>query len=416
MKNEYYKKIIKCRLCNSKIDKIISFPDVPLGNDLQSSKSKSKIIKKYPLKVYRCKKCFHIQLGVSVNPLILYQKNYTYLSGIGKNFLTHFDNYSDWIIKKLNLKKRDLILDIGSNDGTCLKFFKKKGMSVCGVDPAKKPAKISNDNGVKCINSFFNEKVVNKILKNLGRPKLVTSHNVLAHIDEIYSTFKLIYEILEIEGYFCFEIGYFVEVLKKNNFDTIYHEHLDYHTAYPLKIFLNKIGFSIKNISVNSIQGGSLRILAKKEKITNNSKQVLNFIKKEKKILNISLINNFKINLSKNIEHIKEYLLDAHKKNFKLIGYGAPTKATLYSKLLNIDSNLIPFTFEDNKLKINKYIPNTDIKIISFSKKRLNDSDIIFIFAWNFKSNIIDKIKFNLNKNKKLTIVIPNPYFSLVNL
>ena len=116
MKNEYYKKIIKCRLCNSKIDKIISFPDVPLGNDLQSSKSKSKIIQKYPLKVYRCKKCFHIQLGVSVNPLILYQKNYTYLSGIGKNFLTHFDNYSDWIIKKLNLKKRDLILDIGSND------------------------------------------------------------------------------------------------------------------------------------------------------------------------------------------------------------------------------------------------------------------------------------------------------------
>ena len=128
------------------------------------------------------------------------------------------------------------------------------------------------------------------------------------------------------------------------------------------------------------------------------------------------MINNFKINLNKNIEQIKEYLLDAHKKNLKLIGYGAPTKATLYSKLLNIDTSLIPFTFEDNKLKINKYIPNTDIKIISFSKKRLNDSDIIFIFAWNFKSNIIDKIKFNLNKNKKLTIVIPNPYFTLVNL
>ena len=184
---------------------------------------------------------------------------------------------------------------MGSNDGTCLSFFKNKKFRVCGVDPAKLPSKISNKKGVLCINSFFNKKVVSKIIKEHGYPKLITSHNVLAHIENINITFKLIYKLLQSDGYLCFEVGYFVKVLKRNNFDTIYHEHLDYHTAKPLVKFLNNIGFSIEQLYINSIQGGSLRVLASKKTIVKNSVNVKKFLFNEGQLLrNNFLINTFK--------------------------------------------------------------------------------------------------------------------------
>ena len=188
-------------------------------------------------------------------------------------------------------------------------FFQKKKLKVCGVDPAYKPAKISNLNGIECINDFFNEKVSRKILKYHGKPKLITSHNVLAHIEELDKTFKLIYNLLEVNGFFCFEVGYFVSVLQKNNFDTIYHEHLDYHTANSIVLFLNKIGFSVKSITTNNIQGGTIRILTKKQKKIGNTKIVEKFTENEFNILyNNNLVKQFKYNLKENIKNLKEYL------------------------------------------------------------------------------------------------------------
>lgn len=405
-----YKKILKCRLCKNQIKKVIELPNTAIGNDLKNSIHKSLNIQEYPLAVNRCIVCNHFQLGISVKPEILYKKNYTYLSGIGKDFIKHFKIYVDWIEKKLKLKKNDLIIDVGSNDGTCLSFFQNKKLRVCGVDPAKLPSKISNDRGVLCINSFFNEKVVLKIIKEHGRPKLITSHNVLAHIENIRTTFILIYKLLQPEGYLCFEIGYFVKVLKRNNFDTIYHEHLDYHTAKPLVKFLNSIGFSIEKLSVNSIQGGSLRVLARKHHIVKNKLNVKKFILNERRFLrNNYLINSFKKNLYNNINNIKRFINSNKIRDKVIIGYGAPTKAALFCKIFNLNSNIIKFTLEDNPLKTNKYIPSTDIKIIKYKKSILNKVDYIFLFAWNFKDIITEKIKKDVGRKRNLSIIIPNP-------
>ena len=405
-----YKKILKCRLCKNQIKKEIELPNTAIGNDLKNSIHKSLNIQEYPLAVNRCVVCNHFQLGISVKPEILYKKNYTYLSGIGKDFIKHLKIYVDWIEKKLKLKKNDLIIDVGSNDGTCLSFFQKKKLRVCGVDPAKLPSKISNDRGVLCINSFFNEKVVLKIIKEHGRPKLITSHNVLAHIENIRTTFILIYKLLQPEGYLCFEIGYFVKVLKRNNFDTIYHEHLDYHTAKPLVKFLNSIGFSIEKLSVNSIQGGSLRVLARKHHIVKNKLNVKKFILNERRFLrNNYLINSFKKNLYNNINNIKRFINSNKIRDKVIIGYGAPTKAALFCKIFNLNSNIIKFTLEDNPLKTNKYIPSTDIKIIKYKKSILNKFDYIFLFAWNFKDIITEKIKKDVGRKRNLSIIIPNP-------
>ena len=156
LKNSF-SEILICRLCNSKnIQKFIDFGSTPLGNNLQEKKEMSQNVESYDLKVMRCNDCQHFQLSVSILPELLYATNYTYLSGIGSSFVEHIKKYVSWVLDKTCLKTSGVIVDIGSNDGTCLKFFKKKGFLVCGVDPAQKPSEIANSNDIFTINKRAN--------------------------------------------------------------------------------------------------------------------------------------------------------------------------------------------------------------------------------------------------------------------
>jgi SAM-dependent methyltransferase len=356
-----FKKITQCRLCNSKkIKQIYNFGLIPLGNDLKKYLSQSINCHKYPLSLMQCSICEHFQLSISVNPKILFAKNYTYLTGITETFKNHFEKYSKWIIKKCNLKKNSLIVDVGSNDGTCLSFFKKNKMQVLGVDPAKLPASLANKKKINTINKFFNTTTSNFILSNYGQVDFVTSHNVLAHTENIKEVFLSIFKILKIDGYFCFEIGYFRDVLKKNLFDTIYHEHLDYHHATPLINFLERIGFSIIDISTNDIQGGTLRILTqKRENFKKRNSKIKNFIKNEKIFFIKSKIKYKFQNFEKSINKLNKLINKAKMKHDNIFAYGSPTKASLLLIISRLNVGVIKNSFEDNQLKCKKYIPGS---------------------------------------------------------
>jgi SAM-dependent methyltransferase len=403
-----YKKINYCRLCNSKKIKLIhNFGLIPLGNNLQGSILKSLKCQKYPLALKNCQECNHFQLSISVDPQILYAKNYTYLTGVTKAFRKHFFDYSKWVIKKCGLKKNSSILEIGSNDGTCLNFFKKNNMKVLGIDPANKPCAIANDKGIKTLNNFFNKRVANQIQKKFGKFHLITSHNVLAHTVNIKEIFESVFKILNQNAFFCFEIGYFKKVIEKNLFDTIYHEHLDYHHANPLIKVLKDIGFSILDISTNNIQGGTLRLLLQKNSKYIKTKKIKKFLLKEqiffKKIdIKKKILDFNKILSQLNIQVMKEI---ENKKN--IYAYGSPTKASLLLIISRLNKMIIKNSFEDNILKCNKYIPGTDIKIINTEKVKLKRNSIVIILAWNFVKEIIERLKKKNVKNIKLFIPLP---------
>jgi len=410
-----YKNINVCRLCKStQLKEVIKFGKVPLGNDFKNNESLAKKANTFNLKLNRCTNCQHFQLSISVNPKLLYATNYTYLSGIGKKFIDHFKNYHKWIIKKTKLPNDSLIVDIGSNDGTCLNNF-KKNFRVCGVDMAKLPVEIANQNNVFTYLSPFNKKIVKKIKNKFGSADLITSHNVLAHIEDSNNVFDSIYDLLKLNGYFCFEVGYFKEVLKNNYFDTIYHEHLDYHTANPLVKFLLKKNFSIKLINTNNIQGGSLRILCQKKNNITVSKQVTNFLINEKKsqYLKNRFLNNWKLKIFSEISKTRNHI-NRLGNNINLIGYGAPTKTILLLKISKINSKKIKYIIEDNIHKTNKFLPKSAIKVVSTTRIRNSDNNMIIIFAWNFSSDIVNNLnKLNIKNTK---VIIPLPKFKIVKL
>ena len=416
LKNDF-SEIIVCRLCNSiNIQKFIDFGSTPLGNNLQEKKESSKKVESYDLKVMRCNDCQHFQLSVSILPQILYATNYTYLSGIGPSFVEHIKKYVTWVLDKTCLQTPGVIVDIGSNDGTCLKFFKQKGYSVCGVDPAQKPSEIANSNDIFTINNFFNNNIARDILDQFGEVDIVTSQNVLAHIDNIISTFENIYKILKIGGYFVFEIGYFKNVIETKCFDTIYHEHLDYHHANPLVKVLTRLGFDIINISENNIQGGSLRILLQKTGLGIIKKQPKKFLENEKKsiLYDISKLNSWSSDIKKTMSYFKKLFLKYKLKDKICFGYGAPTKSTLLLKMSKLHEDEISFIVDDNKLKVGKFLPATSIPIKSSNVIEFNKEAVIIIFAWNFADDIIKILK------KKylvpITIIIPLPYPKVITI
>ncbi len=395
-KNNLYREIKRCRLCNaSELLPFASFGSVPLGNDLQLTDTLAFKSYKYPLSIYRCTKCSHFQLSVSVNPAKLYANNYTYLTGIGQSFVKHLQSYAVWAYKQLSLSPSSLVVDVGSNDGTCLSFFKELGSKVVGVDPADAPAKIANGKGIHTINDYFTEQVVNQIISHFGHADLVTSHNALAHIDDLRPVFSNINNLLKPGGHLIFEVGYFKSVLENFIFDTTYHEHLDYHHAAPLVNMLISMGFSVIDISTNNVQGGSLRLWFQKLKSPSISPSAQLFLDNERSsiLYDLPALNTWTENINKSMAAFGSLVKSYASLSKKIVGYGVPTKATLLLSLAGLDISHIPYFIEDNPLKVNRYLPGLGIPIFPLDKLYQDKPDVIIIFAWNFSEDIIKKLR-----------------------
>ena len=265
MKHSNYYLRENCRMCDStSLDKVISLTPTPPGNDFLSKEELNQSESVYPLDLYLCKECHHIQLGHVVDSKILYQKNYSYVSATSLHFVNHLKQYAEDMIKRFGLEDNNLVADIGSNDGTCLSFFKEKGMNVIGVDPAIEIALKATESGVETVSDFFGYKLALELRQKYGAAKYITSHNACAHIDNLFDVIRGVEHWLQDDGIFVLEVGYFVDVYTNTWFDTIYHEHLDYHTVAPFEKLLARAGMELISVERIAPQGGSIRVMIQK--------------------------------------------------------------------------------------------------------------------------------------------------------
>ncbi len=399
-----------CRLCNSKyLIKVFDLGHTPLANSYSKIKI-SKKLRKYPLKLNYCNNCGHLQLSHSIKPSKMFS-NYLYKSNTSqKNFL-HFKNYANEIKKKIK-NNNAKILDIASNDGTFLNFFEKKKFFRLGIDPAKNLKKLSSKKGITQIDDFFTKKISENIKKNYGKFDIITANHVCAHVEDLNDFFCGVQNLLKNDGLFIFEISYRASVLKKNTFDTIYHEHLDYHALYPITKFVKKFNLNVINFKTPDAQGGSLRVYTSKNKNSKNYIRLKKQILKEKKQLDLFKANTYKRFEKKiiNCKHKLNFLIqNCVKNNMKIAGYGAAAKTTTFLNYFKIPEKNIKFIFDDNKLKQGLCIPGTKIKIVNPSNLNKAKIDILIIFAWNYAETIINKNKKFKKKGGKFLIPFPNP-------
>ena len=385
----------ECRSCkNTNLKRVVSLGYQPLANNLL--KKKEEKCELYPLEVNYCPKCHNCQLSVAVDPKKMFS-NYLYTSSTSSLFRNHFIKAAKSYVKELKLKpKKSYIIDIGSNDGVALKPFKDLGFNkILGVEPAKNIAKLANKNKIKTFNGFLEKKNLKKIKKNAD---LILASNVFAHSDRLKEMAECMFKLLSKNGTIIIEVQYLLNTLQDLTFDNIYHEHYNYWSLTSLVNFFKQFESTIFKAEKINTHGGSVRIYIKKGKkikIDNSVKKLL----KEEEVYGIKdfrtyqkfgeKINKLKENVIKNINNLK-------KNNKKIIGFGAPAKATTALNFFGI-SHQINFIIEDNKLKHNKFIPGVLIPIKT--KKNLKEKNIlILVLAWNFYNEIK---KNNLNLSNK---------------
>jgi hypothetical protein len=402
---------VACRACGGTRLKLgLDLGSLPLANSFLSAQRALDPTPepKYPLRIFYCSDCGLIQLLDIVDRKEMFD-DYAFLTATANTSLLHFDEYAEDLTKRLALNPNDLVVDIGSNDGTLLKAFKQRSALVLGVEPARNVANLAIESGVSTLNEYFGPKTVEKIGK--GTARIITANNLVSHVGDLNGFIESVGTLLGSKGIFAFEVPWVVDVLRHYNFDIVYHEHLSYFGFKPLSKVLEKHGLELIDIQYfPQIHGGSLRGLAAHSKTYPKHREELNRIfHDEDDGADFDTLNQF----SHRIEDIREKLtrlLHSLKRDAnKIVGYGAPAKATILLNYCSIDRSILDFVTDTTPLKQGRFIPGVRIPIVPPEEFRKNVPDFALLLAWNYKEEIIAKEREYLDSGGKFIIPFPEP-------
>ncbi len=396
---------ISCKNCNSSVKPFFSLGDMPLANGFLTAAEIPKE-KKYDLTVGFCPKCFLVQLVNTVSPEKLF-RDYIYLSSTSLLFLKHCEEASSRLIKKLNLTPKKLVLEIASNDGAFLTNFKKRGIKILGIDPAKNIAATANQKGIKTIPEFFNNKMAEKLRKKKITADLVYGANVLAHVPGIVDFVRGVKTVLADNGTAVFEFPY-VRGLMENKFDTIYHEHVFYYSLLALRNIFNNAGLEIYDVEETPMQGGSLLIYASHQGVFPVTRNVKNLVFKEKRLgyHKISTYKKMEQNIAKLKTHLHDLLATINKDRKTVAVYGAPAKGNILLNYFGIADKIL-FLVDKSTVKQGLYTPGTHLKVEAPSVIKEKRPDYLLILCWNIADEIIKEQAEYKNNGGKFIIPIP---------
>jgi SAM-dependent methyltransferase len=393
----------KCRLCKSKIKKIINLGPQPLANQFL----KRKKIKKYPLNLAKCTNCGFFQLREAFNTNFLFSK-YSYYSPENNEVTKHHLFIINKILKNKNINTDSKILEIGSNNCTFLDLLKFKFKCfVFGIDPAKNLKSICQSKNIptEAIEFTYTNSV--KIKKKFGEFDLIILRHVFAHIDDLAKIIKGLSNLIKKNGTIYIENAYALNTIQNNEFDQIYHEHMSYISVKPLINFFKKEQINIYDAFKTKIHGGSISLLLTKDKNKKKSKILKIILKKEEILYKKNFITKFIKNTKNNKKNFVKYIRKiAANKN--IIGtYGASAKGNTLLNYYKINNKLIKYAFDNTTIKINNYLPGSGIKVVSSESHLKYKCNYIIITAWNFIKTIIKKEMIFLKNGGKF--IIPNP-------
>lgn len=406
--NNTYKRYSSCRFCSrQELVELLDFGYSAPANAFLKKDDKDN--EQYPLVLSQCRSCGCTQLLDTVPGEVLF-KNYSYSSSTIKSLVNHFESYS----KTIPIKPNSRILEIGSNDGVLLQFFKQQGYFVLGVEPAENLAKLANDKGLETISVFFNELTAKDILNKYGKFDIITCNNCFAHIDDIHSVIKGIKILLKDDGYYVFENAYLLDTINKLYFDQCYFEHIFYHSVKPLNSLFERHNLEIFNIERNEIQGGTIRVFVSFPGVFINKNKnkfaIDSYIEQEEKagLYSISTYNNFKYSLETLKAQLWDYIYSRSTSNKRVScsAYGAAAKFTTFANFFGIN-NLLSYVVDDSPPKQNLYTPDSRIPIVNSEYFKKNPTDICIITAWNFADSIIKNNEWYTKQGGKFIICMP---------
>ena len=405
---------IKCRNCSSKIIEFFSLGQMP---PINSFLKKEEILheKKYNLSVGFCPRCYLVQLIDIIPPEDLF-KNYIYFSSTSKYFLEHCKKVADDLTKKLDLGPESLVLEIASNDGAQLQYFKELGIPVLGVDPAKNIAKVANQKGIRTIAEFFSYNFAKKLREEQNiQADLIFGANVLAHVPEIIDFIKGVKEVLEPKGTAVFEFPY-IKSLMENKFDIIYHEHVFYYSLMALTNLFERADLEIYDVEMTPMQGGSLMLFASHPGVSPINENVKNLVANEIESGFDKLETYQKI--SENVLRLKDDIIGLLKKikseGKRVAAYSAPAKGNILLNYFGINKNYLNFIVDKSEAKQDLYTPGTHLLVYPLEKIYEEKPDYLLVLCWNISDEVINMPELQEYKKQGGKFIIPVPKIKIV--
>ncbi len=397
-----------CRLCKSKKIKNLFSLGLQYYTGIFSKKNAN--IPKGLLKLVICKNCKLVQLSKNFNIKKMYGKNYGYRTSLNKSMKKHIQDKKNFLQGIISLNKNDNIIDIGSNDGTFLNCFSSDNFKLIGVDPTIVNFKRFYNKNIVKIDKFFSHKNIKNYLTK--KAKLITSFSMFYDLPDPLKFTKEVYNCLDDNGIWHLEQSYLIDMIKKNSYDTICHEHIEYYSITSIFFLMRMANFKIIDIKRNNINGGSIAItVAKNHSSHIECKKIIkSYLKKEQKAgyNNHLVYKKFynRIVLRKN--QLINLLRKLKKNNKKIIGYGASTKGNVILQFCKINNKLLNYIYDINLDKKNKYTPGSKIKIIDKIDTKNFNFHYFLVLPWHFKNFIIKKEKNFIRRNIKFIFPLPN--------
>jgi len=412
--------IAECRICKSKdLIPIISLNEQYIATFTPKENEKLPLSDKFPLELVRCNVekngCGLVQLLHSIPKDFLY-KRYFYRSGINQTMNDNLSGIVKEAISKVELNKKDLVLDIGCNDGTLLQNYQNMDVQLVGFDPAENMAQFSKKTGAQIIVNYFNENSFKKEFSN-QKAKIITSIAMFYDLDDPNIFVKDISKILDSEGIWIIELSYLPLMIKQNAFDTIVHEHLEYYHLKVLERLFSKYGLKVVDIFLNEVNGGSIRLFIKhnNQKISDEASHRIKKIQDDEDKLGLDTEKPY-IEFYNRCEELKEktvlFIKNEQKKGKKVFAYGASTKGNTLLQFYGLDNKQIEKVADRNSDKWGRKTVGTEIQIISEEEARKSKPDYFLILPWHFLNEFIDREKEFLKNGGQF--IVPLPQFRII--
>jgi hypothetical protein len=403
-----------CQVCNSdKLHTILDLGHQPLCDTLLSKEMLDEPEKNYPLRMIWCENCTGSQIDYCVDGSEVYHPDYPYRSGVTKELVEYQVKISQSLIEKYGLKAGDLVMDIGSNDGTLLSGFKDTGIKTLGVEPTN-IAKIANENGIETVQAFFDIKTSEEIKKKYGQASVIVTTNTFAHMQTIGEFIMGAYNLLKDDGVFVTETHYLLDVLRGGQFDTIYHEHLRTYSLKSLIVLFDQYDFTITDVQRGDRYGGNIRIHATKGKGKPVGEEVVKLLKVEEEfgLGKLETFVKFADRVKKARLEFMDFLISTKKSGKSIVGNSCPGRSSTLLNYYGVDPELIPYLAEQpTSLKLNKYLPGKHIPVVNNQRLIDEQPDYVVILAWHYAKPIMEQLK---ARGLKSDFVIPLPDFKIV--
>jgi len=398
----------RCQICDSaRLDPVIFIGYLPPVNAMPTIGTRPAEQPAYPAQVLCCRDCQLVQLGLIVDPAILFPPEYPYTSGTTRILRDNFAELSREVASLYPLNSSDLVVDIGSNDGTLLSNFSSRG-PVFGVEPTQ-AGELANKRGIPTLISFMNRQAVHTAIHRAGKAKIVTATNVFAHIEDVHEIVECILELLTEDGIFISESHYLLSLIETVQYDTIYHEHLRHYSLTSLNHLLEMHGLEVIHARRIPTHGGSIRVYAARKGKYPVRKSAHEILKIEATELTFEKLSSFRSRVVQTKLDLYALLKEIKSKAERIYGIGAPSRASTLINYVGLDDGILDCVLEiQGSYKVGKYIPGTLIPVLEESRLFQDQPDYALLLSWHIGAELMPKLV-SRGFRGKFILPLPDP-------